>query len=242
MPVVVFDIETIPTQDPRIRDLVIADAAEAHEKALAAVRAPSNYRDEVKIAAYVEETRARLCAEHEAAKDAALRTTSLDGIGQIVVIGYAVDDAPVRTIAARDLTPEAEAEVLTSFFAEIHRQHRTEYGVTLVGHNIVDFDLPFIWRRAMLHGMRPPPCIKRNVKPWDDRIFDTMREWAGQRGTIKLTKLARVLGFEPTSTDSGADIRALVEAGRIDDVAAKCASDVEMTRQVFRRMTFASPA
>ena len=44
-----LDIETIPGQQPAVREALAADAA--IEKA--AVRAPSNYKDETKIAEYI---------------------------------------------------------------------------------------------------------------------------------------------------------------------------------------------
>lgn len=108
-----------------------------------------------------------------------------------------------------------------------------------VGHNLWGFDLPFIYKRSIIHAVRPRELSfarYRNVP-----IYDTMQEWElwnfgkGQ----KLDTLARVLGFKsPKDEMDGSMVWDYYKSGRIDDICRYCMKDVEVTRQVYKRMTF----
>lgn len=234
---VVIDIETIPAQDPAIIADLRADAQAELDEALAAVKAPGNYKDEAKIAAFESEARAKLTAEHEANIEAAYLKTSFDGgAGQICVIGWAEDDdEPASIHVAGDFT---ERDALGVFFTRLQSLHRPTNRLRFIGHNHVAFDLPFLWKRAMILGIKPPGCLPRNPKPWDDSVFDTMTEWAGVRDRISMDKLCQALGIPGKGDISGADVWPMVQAGRIAEVAEYCKMDVIRTRNIFRRMTF----
>lgn len=95
-----LDIETIPGQSPTVRDALSASAA--LEKA--DVRAPSNYKDETKIAEYI----AAKHAEIDSAADEKWRKTALDGAyGQNVVEYCKGDVERVRAIHRRMTFAEA---------------------------------------------------------------------------------------------------------------------------------------
>jgi len=110
-----------------------------------------------------------------------------------------------------------------------------------IGHNIWAFDLPFIYKRSIINGVKPRRDISfaryRNTP-----IYDTMMEWDlwnmktyGQ----KLDTLAKVLGL-PTSKDDmdGSMVWQYFQEGRIDEICRYCMKDVELTRKVYYRMTF----
>lgn len=234
-----IDIETIPAQDPAIIAGLRFDAQADLDAALAAVKAPGNYKDEAKIAAFAAEARTKLTAEHEANIEAAYLKTSFDGgSGQICVIGWAVDDEPPQSVQIDVGDGADEPFVLAHFFAAIGALHRPTNRMRFIGHNHVAFDLPFIWKRAMILGIKPPGFLPRNPKPWDDSVFDTMTEWAGVRDRISMDKLCRALGIPGKGGMSGADVWPMVQAGRIAEVAEYCKMDVIRTRNIFRRMTF----
>lgn len=235
---IVIDIETVPAQDPAIIACLRADAQAELDEALAAVKAPANYKDEARIAAFESEARAKLSAEHEANIEAAYLKTSFDGgTGQVCVIGVAVDDEDPLSWWVD--TQANEADVLRTFFVLLSGLHRPTNRMRFIGHNHVAFDLPFLWKRAMILGIKPPGCLPRNPKPWDDCVFDTMTEWAGVRDRISMDKLCRALGIPGKGDISGKDVWPMVQAGRIEEVAAYCKQDVERTRAIYRRMTFA---
>src|SRR5258707_1246455 len=67
----------------------------------------------------------------------------------------------------------------------------------IVGHNIVGFDLPFIFQRCLVHCISAKPFV--NLGEYNVRgVFDTMRHWwlADRRGRVSLDDIAWALGIE----------------------------------------------
>lgn len=232
------DLETIPCMDAAMRESLRADADEALVEELAAVKAPGNYKDADKIAAYVEDTRSKMLKEHDAKVEADWLKTSFDGgLGHICVIGYALGDRePVAVTARHDVLGD-EAAALREFFGSLQALGAGAR-LTWVGHNLISFDLPFIWKRAMVLGVKPPMHLPRDPKPWSDQVFDTMLQWAGARGTISMDRLCKVLGLPGKGGMDGSQVWEYVRTGRLAEVGTYCKGDIERTRAMHRRMTF----
>lgn len=107
----------------------------------------------------------------------------------------------------------------------------------LVGHNIREFDIPFIARRMLLHGMSLPGCLKlQDKKPWEILHQDTLHLWRfGDRAYIKLTLLCELFGIPTPKEDiSGADVtRVFWEEKDLARIARYCEKDVLATAQVY---------
>lgn len=241
-----LDIETIPSQSPAVLEMLRADA----QAEIEAIKAPANYKDEAKIAEYIAGKR----AEIDAGIEEKWRRTSFDGaFGHVAVIGFAIGDAePVTHYSEQYGTHDSEAVILSDFFAAIEHAStrlltggtRSAAAPTFIGHNLVDFDLRFIFQRAVMLGIKPPSCIPFDAKPWDKTVFDTMTTWAGARNRVSLDKLCRAFGIDGKGSEIGEEIDGsqvwdFVKAGRIADVARYCAGDVERARQIHKRLTFA---
>lgn len=219
---VTIDIETIPGQQPGLREQFARE-----------VKAPATYKKPESIAEWLAENR-------ETAADEAWRKTSLDGAyGQIAVIGYAIDDQePVALYTADYKT--GEADLLRRFFDAITSQRADGCPVKphFIGHNIAGFDLPFIFHRAIVNGVPLPDGFPIHPKPWGDECFDTMTYWAGPRDRISLDNLCRALGIEGKGGMDGSQVWDYVRAGRIAEVAEYCRHDIEITRAAHKRLTF----
>lgn len=220
-----LDIETVPT-----------DRADVREYIAASVTHPGNISKAETIAKWNEESR-------PAAIDEAVAKTGLDGsFGRVCVIGWAWGDGPVKTLSSAN----DERIVLSKFAEEMSGTLLTaQYDATVIGHNVSSFDLRFLIQRLTVHGIKPPLLIHRaaQAKPWEaDKVFDTMVQWAGVGNRISLEKLCLALSIPTPKTDlDGSKVASYVAAGRIDEVAAYCAGDVEATRTAHLRMTFAQP-
>lgn len=217
---ITFDLETIPDQRPC-----------AIDEFRAAVTAPAQYKKADSITAWLAENR-------EAEAEAAWLKTSFDGgAGQIVCIGFAIDDEPAYCYTVDDLTPDAERKVIQDFFCSV-----TDCGphTMFVGHNVIGFDLPFLWKRCMVLGIKPPTYFPRAPKPWSEFVADTMLLWdPTQRAGGSMSKVCRALGIEGKGDMDGSMVWPMVRDGRISEVAAYCRGDVERTRAMYLRMTFA---
>ena len=235
-----IDIETIPTQNVDVQTYFRRTMSEELTQKLASIKAPSNYKDEAKIAGYIEAEQLNLRASFASDVDAKINKTGLDGaFGQIVCIGYDMhDDGNSTTISGMD-----EPTVLLQFNQALASNVRLadQVQVTIVGHNVAAFDLRFMLQRYMVNGIRPHPIIWRaaQAKPWEsEKVYDTMIQFAGVGNRISLDKLCLALAIEGKGAISGADVWPMVQAGRLADVARYCESDVAITRAAYRRMTF----
>lgn len=215
-----FDIETIPTQSEHLKNHVQTN-----------LTPPANYKKQEAIDAWIEEN-----------KETAYRKTALNGgFGQIVCIGYAINDNDVRTIYFDDWAT-SEREILKTFFNELIECYRPSADITphFIGHNIENFDLRFIYQRAIVLGIKPPSFLPLNSKSYNNMyIFDTMTEWAGKRNYVSLNEVCLSLGI-PTKGDEidGSKVWDFVQAGELKRVAEYCADDVEKVRAIHKRIAF----
>ena len=214
-----FDIETIPCQAP-----------DSLAEFRAAVTAPAQYKKQDSIDVWLHDNR-------EAEGEKAWLSTSFDGgLGQICIIGWAFGDGPPYTAVVDDLSPDAESHVLRQFFQAVSDSGA---GTKFVGHNIIGFDIPFLWKRAMMLGVKPSWCFPRNPKPWGDTVADTMLLWdPSQRSGGSMERLCKLLEIPGKGDMDGSKVWPMVRDGRIADVAAYCGGDVWRTREMYRRMTF----
>lgn len=235
-----LDLETIPCERQDVRDYLAEKICKETQDKLLNVKAPSNYKDEVKIVEYINSaTRALLDGEASAIDDA-VNKTGLDGaFGRVCCIGYVLDEAD---------EPEAiygldEPVILNQFNEALNTIPASMWSATtVVGHNLIAFDIRFLIQRYIVNSIRPHPIISMaaRAKPWEqEKCFDTMTQFAGVGHRISLDKLCLALGLEGKGDITGADVWPMVQAGRIKDVAEYCKHDVLITRAVFKRMTFA---
>lgn len=180
------------------------------------LRAPSNYKDADKIAAYIEEK----------ALDK-WQYTAIDGLGQIVCIAWAVEDEPVKWLIGD------EQQMLVRFLTETEL-----HNCYVIGHNVINFDLRFIKQRCYVNNVidanKTLPFYSRFN---DSKVFDTQQAWAGYNGYVSLSNLAYALGIETDPEDiSGSQVYDYWKAGNMDAVVRHCVSDVETVRKVAKRM------
>ena len=175
--------------------------------------------------------------------DKFIEKTSFDGAyGRICCIAYAINDKPAEYLSGD------EKQIVKKFW-EIAGSVDL-----IIGHNIRDFDLPFIMQRSAILGVKPTwnKFEEPGKKPWDmvkflsfaryknAPIFDTMHEWDNWSGYKKsLEHLCYAMGI-PTPKDGidGSQVWNFYKAGKIKEICEYCARDVEATRAVYKRMTF----
>lgn len=152
--------------------------------------------------------------------------------GMVCAVGYASPDVsePVHSLTAATL--EDERETLMQFAETLQR-----YGGTLIGHNIKAFDIPFLAKRYMAHGLRVPGtlCVA-GKKPWEVPHVDTLQEMKlGGDCSMSLRSACLLLGLgDPKADCSGGEVWGLFKAGDMGTIARYVESDVEYTRKLWR--------
>lgn len=108
----------------------------------------------------------------------------------------------------------------------------------IVGHNIIAFDLPFIFQRCLVNNIAVKPFV--NLAEFNVRgVYDTMyRWWLGARNRVALDDLAWALGIESSKTDEveGSRVFELYQAGKLAEIREYNLNDVRATRKVYVRM------
>lgn len=108
----------------------------------------------------------------------------------------------------------------------------------IVGHNIIGFDLPFIFQRCLANNVVARPFV--NLGEYNVRgVFDTMRGWwLGGRNRVGLDDIAWALGLESSKTSEveGSRVFELYQAGRLLEIREYNLNDVRVTRKVYERM------
>jgi len=165
-------------------------------------------------------------------KDEAFKNTSLNGnFGRIFCIGY-IKEPPESNRA--DIINGEEKEILEKFW-EIARDVDI-----FIGHNVMDFDLNFIYKRSVIHDIKPSRLLNF-VRYRSEPIYDTMREWEkwSMRSATSLDTLAKIFGFQ-TSKDKmcGSEVYGKYLKKQFDEIYEYCKKDVELTRKIYYKMNF----
>jgi len=159
-------------------------------------------------------------------------STSFEGtFGRICCIGIIKENS--QGIIQKEVFSGNEKEILIKFWDAAQ-------GVTrFIGHNIWNFDFPFIYKRSIINDIRPIPLNFARYR--NTPIYDTMMEWELWNTTKaqKLDTLAKVFGL-PTSKDEmdGSMVWKYYQEGKIEEICRYCMKDVELTRQVYYKMSF----
>jgi DNA polymerase elongation subunit (family B) len=108
----------------------------------------------------------------------------------------------------------------------------------IVGHNVIGFDLPFIFQRCLVNNITVRPFV--NLGEFNVRgVYDTMhRWWLGSRNRVALDDIAWALGIESSKTEEveGSRVFELYQAGRLAEIREYNLSDVRVTRKVYERL------
>jgi len=209
-----IDIETLPVMDERKVELFDAR-----------IKPPGNIKKPESIQKWLDD---------ESNKTEARKKTSFDGAwGSVLCIGYALDDGAVDCIYHAK-----EIDVLTDFKELLSNGNKTSH--KMVGHYVKGFDIPFLSKRMLIHGLGP--IFPFGAKPWDVNASCTGEMFSGDpRNIPSLDTLCCAFGIETPKGDlDGSMIYQAFLDGKINEIIDYCKRDVETTRSVYLKMTQAA--
>lgn len=127
-------------------------------------------------------------------------------------------------------------DLLNNFFNDKNRHF-------LCGHNIREFDLPYICRRALIQGINLPRILNlQSKKPWElKHVIDTMEQWrfGDYKNFTSLDLLTTLFNIEsPKSTLDGSKVHsAYWEEGLLESIKDYCELDVIATSKVYLNLS-----
>lgn len=180
------------------------------------------------------------------------RETATDAnLGRILCIGYCEQTESGKIIRhgcfgyrpeTKDFEPD-EAIILADFWQYLEGFDKSRD--LLIGHNILDFDLPFIVQRSIIKRVKPTVGFYFG-KYKNAPVFDTMREWDCWKwgGSTSLKKLAFALGLDDPKSGgiTGENLYEAFMEERYEEIYKYCMRDVKTTRNAWRMMNFEYPA
>ncbi|MBN2765288.1 MAG: 3'-5' exonuclease [Paludibacteraceae bacterium] len=131
--------------------------------------------------------------------------------------------------------------ILLSDFATMIARFCISREHTLCGHNIKEFDIPYICRRMLINNIALPSILQiSGKKPWEIQFIDTLELWkfGDYKNYTSLKLLTAVFGI-PTPKDDidGSQVASVYyDEKDIQRIALYCQKDVVATARVFLRM------
>lgn len=169
--------------------------------------------------------------------------------GKIVCISVGIVTRDVKTqklgVRLKSYASNDEAELLKGFTQLIEQYYNDPNKHYFCGHNLREFDIPYVCRRLLINQLPLPRTLNiAGKKPWETKyLLDTLELW--KFGDFKhytsLKLLAAVFGFPSPKDDiDGSEVgRVFWEEGDLDRIAKYCEKDVLAVVQLllkYRRM------
>jgi uncharacterized protein YprB with RNaseH-like and TPR domain len=164
--------------------------------------------------------------------------------GKIICIGlgYISEQDGVTLVRLKSIQNDDEKALLEAFCTIVQQFEAQHKAFRFCGHNIKEFDIPYICRRLIINGIALPKCMDiAGLKPWQVSHADTLELWrfGDYKSYVSLDLLAQVLQV-PTSK-SDIDGSRVAEVYWIEKdlprIASYCLRDVYTTTLVFLKLS-----
>jgi len=161
--------------------------------------------------------------------------------GKIICIsvGFINGEHKHREFRIKSFFGHDEKKILEDY-ADLLNQHFNKPNHLLCGHNIKEFDNPYIARRFLVNQMALPKILNLfGKKPWEVPHLDTMDLWkfGDYKHFTSLKLLTEILGIESPKGDiDGSQVRQVYyEEKDLDRIVKYCERDVVAVAQVLLR-------
>ena len=162
-----------------------------------------------------------------------------------ISVGYFIREQHLK-IRVKSFYGDDEKMILVDFLQTISKIESFNNNWCFAGHNIKEFDIPFICRRLLVNNLRIPPFLDfQNMKPWETNIVDTFQYWRfGDYKNFTSLKLLAAAMSVPSSKDDidGSMVGELYHSGDAKErainmkrIATYCQKDVVTTANIILR-------
>ncbi len=172
------------------------------------------------------------------------RAGILAEFGKIICIsiGYIYQKDGELYLKIVNIAGHEEKELLQKFISYVERFFTKHPDFNFVGHNIKEFDIPYICRRIYANHLPFPAFLPGHAsKPWETKTIDTLQWWrfGDYKSYISLDLLAHVMDVPTSKTDiKGGDVRNVYyNDGDLERIAAYCGRDVAVVANLVLRFS-----
>ena len=171
-----------------------------------------------------------------------LRAGVMAEFAKIVCIstGFFVKQDSKWQLRLKSFCGDDEKKILQELITTINIMEAKNNKWSFAGHNIKEFDMPFICRRLLINGLAIPAYLDfQNMKPWDTNIVDTFQYWrfGDFKNYTSLKLLAAALGVPSPKDDIDGSMVATVywQEKNLQRIATYCQKDVVTTGNIILR-------
>lgn len=193
----------------------------------------------------VEKTRARMpdrYTEDQSIADIYMSDAAIFAeFGKVVCIsvGYIYEVEGEAHFKLKSFYNDDEAVLLNNFASLLNHWDKPDR--TLCGHNIKEFDIPYIARRMLINGIQLPQILNiAGKKPWEVQFLDTLELWkfGDFKNFTSLNLLTAVFDIPTPKDDIDGSMvgKVYYETGDLKRIATYCEKDVLATAQVFLKI------
>lgn len=163
--------------------------------------------------------------------------------GKIICISTAFfQETPEKKLILKikSIFNDDEVALLKSFIALCDKMYKYDRNFQFAGHNIREFDIPYICRRMLILNLPLPEYLQLNdKKPWEVKMLDTMNWWkfGDNKNYVSLNLLASVLGIPTSKTDiDGSMVQEVYYKDKnLQRIVDYCQLDVIVTANIILR-------
>ena len=166
-----------------------------------------------------------------------------------ISIGYFTKELNLR-LRIKSFYGHEEKTVLEEFLATLKKIEKLNSRWVFAGHNIKEFDIPFMCRRLLINQIAIPGFLDfQNMKPWETNIIDTFQYWkfGDYKSYTSLKLLAAAMGVPSPKDDIDGSMVGEVywkkkDVKRIADYCQKDVITVANLLLKFKNITMLQPS
>lgn len=134
-----------------------------------------------------------------------------------------------------------EKQLLQDFITMVNQLEAVNNKWNFTGHNIREFDIPFLCRRLLINGLAIPEYLDfQNMKPWETNIVDTFQYWrfGDYKNYTSLKLLAAALNVPSPKDDIDGSMVGHVywNENDLERIAIYCQKDVITVANIVLRL------
>jgi predicted PolB exonuclease-like 3'-5' exonuclease len=160
--------------------------------------------------------------------------------GKIICISIGILDDSNQKFKVKSFFGHEEKSILQSFYS-FCLGLKAKKNYIFCGHNIKEFDIPYICRRLLIHEIPLPSILNFQAKkPWEVHHIDTLQLWkfGDYKHFVSLDTLTTIFEIpSPKTNMDGSEVGTFYyEHNALDQIVSYCEQDIFAVFQLHRKM------
>ncbi len=157
-----------------------------------------------------------------------------------ISLGYFKKEKGNYHFRVKSIFNEDEKALLINLISTLSQLEAVHNHWSFTGHNIKEFDIPFLCRRLLINGLGIPAYLDfQNMKPWETNLVDTFQYWrfGDYKNYTSLKLLAAALNVPSPKDDIDGSMVGDVywKENNLERIASYCQKDIITVANIILR-------